>query len=123
MQTSSPQFVIVCTVNLQQISESIASQHLHVMFGQAFAMASRRGFGSGKFPRPLRHGRMTVHLPNMMTLAETAERARITERTLLSYIADGIGPTVTKFRGRTLIREDHFLSWLNSRASNPGRAA
>ena len=59
----------------------------------------------------------------MMTLGETAKRARITHRTLMAHIASGIGPTVTKLGGRTLIREDHFLAWLdqNARSGDEGR--
>ena len=58
----------------------------------------------------------------LMTLPETADRARITQRTLLSHIAAGTGPTVTKIGRRTLIRDDHFREWLE-RNARPGREA
>lgn len=64
-----------------------------------------------------------MQLPRMMMLSEAAERARISERTLLTYIADGAGPTVTKFRGRTVIREDHYLAWLDRNARSGGQQA
>lgn len=59
----------------------------------------------------------------LMTLPETADRARITQRTLLSHIAAGTGPTVTKLGRRTLIREDHYLAWLDRNARSGGQAA
>lgn len=60
---------------------------------------------------------------DLMTLPETAERARVTQRTLLSHIAAGTGPTITKIGRRTLIREDHFREWLDRNARSGGRAA
>ena len=59
----------------------------------------------------------------LMTLPETADHARITQRTLLSHIAAGTGPTVTKIGRRTLIREDHFQEWLERNARSGGRQA
>ena len=65
----------------------------------------------------------TVFDVKLMTLPETAERARITTRTLMAHIAGGTGPTVTKLGGRALIRDDHFLAWLdaNARQGNAAR--
>ena len=61
--------------------------------------------------------------PRLMTLPETANRVRITQRTLLSHIAAGRGPAVTKIGGRTLIREDHFQEWLEKNVRNATRTA
>ena len=58
----------------------------------------------------------------LMTLPETAERAHVTQRMLLSHIAAGTGLTVMKIGRRTLIREDHFLAWLDRNARS-GKAA
>ena len=58
-----------------------------------------------------------------LTLPETADRARTTQRPLLSHIAAGTGPTVTKIGRRTLIREDHFQQWLERNAHSGSEQA
>lgn len=59
----------------------------------------------------------------LMTLPETAARARITRFTLMSHIAAGTGPTVTKIGRRTLIRDDHFREWIERNARSGGKEA
>ena len=53
---------------------------------------------------------------DLLTLDETAERARISMRTLLKLVADGRGPVITKLGARTFVRADHFAQWIEGNA-------
>lgn len=53
---------------------------------------------------------------DLLTLDETAKRARISMRTLLKLVADGRGPVITKLGARTFVRADHFAQWIQSNA-------
>ncbi|WP_428377748.1 helix-turn-helix transcriptional regulator [Lichenicoccus sp.] len=53
---------------------------------------------------------------DLLTLDETAERARISMRTLLKLVAEGRGPVITKLGARTFVRADHFAQWIEGNA-------
>ena len=56
---------------------------------------------------------------NLLTLDETAERARISMRTLLKLLATGRGPVITKLGARTFVRADHYVEWIEANAQRP----
>ena len=59
----------------------------------------------------------------LLTLDETAGRARISLRALLRFIAEGRGPVVTKLGARTFVREDHYATWIEANARHNGGEA
>ncbi len=62
-------------------------------------------------------------LPNCLSVAAAARRVGVHVDTLRGWIAAGRGPVVTRIEGRVLVRDDHLLAWLDSRASDAGQRA
>ena len=61
--------------------------------------------------------------PRCISLSLAARRLDVSVSTLARWIKAGRGPTVTRLEGRVLIRTDHLLRWLDSRASDAGQRA
>ena len=62
-------------------------------------------------------------VPSCLSLHVVAKRLDIHVNTLRSWIAAGRGPVVTRIEGRVVVRDDHLLTWLDSRASDAGQRA
>nr|WP_302480859.1 helix-turn-helix domain-containing protein [Acetobacter estunensis] len=61
---------------------------------------------------PPHKGAISVKNPSLLSVDETARLARVHPRTMRRYLADNIGPDMTRIGGRVFIREDHFRAWL-----------
>ena len=62
-------------------------------------------------------------VPLCLSVPAVARRLGVHVCTLRGWIAAGRGPTVTRLEGKVLVREDHLLAWLDSRASDAGQRA
>lgn len=59
----------------------------------------------------------------LLTVDEAAKQARVTGRTMRTYIAESVGPIVTRLGGRVFIQRRDFNDWLkNSRQTQRGAA-
>ncbi|MFT8945550.1 MAG: helix-turn-helix domain-containing protein [Acetobacter aceti] len=54
----------------------------------------------------------------LLSINEAADQARVTSRTMRRYIAENIGPRVTRVGGRVFIQEQHFRNWIRNGVSS-----
>ena len=62
-------------------------------------------------------------VPLCLSVPAAARRVGVHVCTLRASIAAGRGPTVTRIEGKVLVRTDHLLAWLDSRADDAGQRA
>lgn len=74
-------------------------------------------------PEPIPIWRKIVDPSELLTVDEAAKQARVTGRTMRTYIAESVGPIVTRLGGRVFIQRRDFNDWLkNSRQTQRGAA-
>lgn len=61
-------------------------------------------------------------IPDLLTVPEAAQHARLTERTLWRLIARGVGPAVTRLGGSTYIRTDRLGEWIEDNTTTSAEA-
>lgn len=58
----------------------------------------------------------------LLTMPEAAALARVSERTLHTYIKTGRGPAVTKISNRNMFRPADFAAWIKANTNAPKAA-
>ena len=66
---------------------------------------------------------MSDRIPACWSMQDAATQLGVHPETLRRLCRDGKGPTVTRVGARLVIREDHAMQWLDSKAERGGQVA